>query len=730
VNRGRGTWRFLGLVTMLVGWTQPAWSQIVLAPPSLPDGILNQTYSAGISATGPGSGPITLSEVGAMPPGINFANSGNNGGFFSGTPTATGTYNFYITAAQVGVPSTTQAYSLRISGVLAVTTTGLPDGMMGISYSQQVQATGGVLPYSWVLGTYVPPGSHPVPESTLAMRGVRRVRPAASFTGILPPGLQLSSSGVISGTPTQTGTYTFDVTLTDSSSSNQQGTGATFTININPPNPVAITTPSGLPNGAVGVKYSTPLRAQGGQVPYTWALTSGTLAPGLQLGTDGSLTGTPTQAGNYSFTVTVTDGLNQTSSVTFTLIVVSGFAITTPSLPGGTVGVAYSQQINVTPTTGPYTFSVTSSSGPPGGLTLGASSSNPATTLNGTPTTSGTFTFTIQAGDSAGHTASQSYTLVIAPAPITIAPGKLPDGTVGTPYSQQLTATGGAGGYVFTIGSGAPPGIAVSSSGLLSGTPTAAAAFSFGVTVTDSKQETVTQTYQLTINNPPVSRPTITGVGTTAPPAQQPTISVTLQQPYPTDLSGTLVLTFAPAQGSVDDPSVQFSTGGRSVTFTVPAGQTSAVFPSATVTMGTGTIAGTITLTLHFTAEGKDVTPNPPPMQTIVIGPQAPVITKVTMTNTSGGIEVDVTGFSNTREMVSATFTFQAASGTTLAGGTQTISVGSIFSTWFNDPASSPFGSQFTFAQTFNISGSTSGIANVSVTLTNAQGTSAAVSGQ
>ena len=281
---------------------------------------------------------------------------------------------------------------------------------------------------------------------------------------------------------------------------------------------------------------------------------------------------------------------------------------------------------------------------------------------------------------------------------------------------------------MFTVGSGAlPGGITLSSSGLLSGTPTAAGAFSFAVSVTDSKQTTVAQPYELTINTPPVSTPTVIGVGSTAPPAQQPTISVQIGQPYPTDLMGTVTLTFAPATGNVDDPSIQFSTGGRTATFTVPAGQTEAVFPAA-VSLGTGTVAGTITLTLHFEADGQDATPSPAPTQVITIAPQAPVITKVITTSTSGGIEVDVTGFSNTREMVSATFTFEAASGTTLQGGTQTITVGPLFATWFGDSTSTQYGSQFTFAQPFTLSGSASGIASVSVTLTNTQGTSSAAS--
>jgi hypothetical protein len=435
------------------------------------------------------------------------------------------------------------------------------------------------------------------------------------------------------------------------------------------------------------------------------------------------MTGSPTQGGTYQFTVTVTDESGNTATGTFALVVGTGFSITTPSpLTPGAVGVAYSAQINVTPTTPPYSFSI-SSGALPVGLSLSMSGA-----LSGTPTTANTYTFTITATDGAGNTASQSYTLVIGAPPITISPATLPAGTVGTPYSQKLTATGGAGGYAFALGAGAlPGGLTLSSSGLLSGTPTAAGAFNFEVSVTDSKQVTVTQPFQLIIN-PPLPTPSITGVGSTAPPDEQPVIGVELAQTYPTDLTGTMTLTFAPAAGGVDDPAIQFSTGGRTVNFTIPNGQTTAVFPTATISLGTGTVAGTITLTLQFEADGQDVTPQPAPTQVITIAAQAPVITNVTASTTSGGIEVDVTGFSNTRDMTSATFTFQAAAGTTLTSPTVTITVNQLFSTWYSNAGSAQYGSQFTFAQPFNITGNASGVTSVSVTLTNSIGTSTAMS--
>ena len=104
------------------------------------------------------------------------------------------------------------------------------------------------------------------------------------------------------------------------------------------------------------------------------------------------------------------------------------------------------------------------------------------------------------------------------------------------------------------------------------------------------------------------------------------------------------------------------------------------------------------------------------------------MVTKVAARHTAGGLSVDVTGFSNSRDMVSATFQFQASAGTSLQTSQVTIPVDQIFGTWYSDANSHQFGSQFTFTQPFTISGNAAGITNVSVTLTNKQGASSVIS--
>jgi hypothetical protein len=717
--------RTTGVLLALASAAYPQFAPFALVPASLPDDIVGQAYSVVLN-TQNGFAPFksAIVSAGALPPGFSLTPiAGTTSLSIAGTPTQAGTFGFTVTVIDAQGQTASGAYSIRVSTVLAITSTVLNDATAGAPFSEFLQATGGVPPYTWMLGSVSSGGSFGTASARRGGKAWTRRDASSSPRPDLPAGFALSAGGDLTGVPPLPGAFQFQVTVFDSSATNPQSATANLVLNVNPP--PTITSPSTLPTGVVGVQYSTPLRAQGGTIPYVWTLTADSLPPGLTLGPGGSLTGVPTQSGNYGFTVAVTDVYGISAGQRFLVVINPAFAITTPSpLAPGAVGTSYSAHIFVTSTTAPYTWSVVAGT-LPAGITI-----NPASGIvSGTPTASGNFSFTIQATDGAGHTAVQAYTLVITAPPITIAPASLQPGTVGTPYSQSVAASGGTPPYTFSVGSGSlPGGITLDSAGNLSGTPTAAGTFPFSVSVTDTNQVTVTQSYQLIINPAALPAPTITGVGDTVPPAQQPAISVQLANSYPLPLTGTVTLTFAPATGSVDDPAIQFSTGGRTASFTIPAGQTTAVFSSTAFSLATGTVAGTITLTLDFQADGQDVTPAPRPTRVVTIPPQAPVITAVTASTSSSGISVAVTGFSNTRDMTSATFQFQGAAGTTLQGSQSTIDVSQIFTTWYANSTSAQYGSQFTFTQPFTISGGTSGITSVSVTLTNKQGTSSATS--
>jgi hypothetical protein len=159
-----------------------------------------------------------------------------------------------------------------------VTTTSatLPSAEVGQPYSATLTATGGVAPYGgWQV-----------------------------ISGTLPTGLD-PSTGSISGTPTKSGTHNVTVQVTDSESDPQVSTATLSLVTYG--NTVTVTTAS-LPAGTVGTAYSKTLTATGGRPPYRWAVASGVLPAGLVLDiSSGSLIGTPTEAGTFTFDVTATD---------------------------------------------------------------------------------------------------------------------------------------------------------------------------------------------------------------------------------------------------------------------------------------------------------------------------------------------------------------------------------------------------------------------------------------
>ncbi|MGZ6987468.1 MAG: putative Ig domain-containing protein, partial [Thermoanaerobaculia bacterium] len=126
-------------------------------------------------------------------------------------------------------------------------------------------------------------------------------------------GLSLGGGGVIAGVPTAAGTFTFTVKVTDS-----LGTTKTAVLTITVVNPPLLITTTTLPNGVNGSAYSVTLLASGGAPPYSWLLASGTLpnpaAPAFAISSGGVISGTPSAAGTFSFTVMVTDSATPTAN--------------------------------------------------------------------------------------------------------------------------------------------------------------------------------------------------------------------------------------------------------------------------------------------------------------------------------------------------------------------------------------------------------------------------------
>ncbi len=296
----------------------------------------------------------------------------------------------------------------------------------------------------------------------------------AITVGSLPPGLSLNTStGVVSGNPTTGGDYPFTIQVTDSLAATASVACEIDVLQVICNSP---------PSGSVGIAYSHGFPAAGGS-GYTFAISAGSIPTGTTLNTStGVVSGTPTTPGTFSFTVQVTDALATVSAVACSISIASTLAIGCDSPPSGSVGVSYSHAFPASNGTPPYTFAIISGALPTG-LTLNASTG----VASGTPTTPGTFSFTVQVTDNVGTTASVGCSIIII-STLAIICNNPPAGQVGVPYSHAFPASGGTPPYTFAIISGSlPTGLALNTStGVVSGTPTGVGTFAFTIQVTDS----------------------------------------------------------------------------------------------------------------------------------------------------------------------------------------------------------------------------------------------------
>lgn len=656
--------------------TVPAPPQLNSAP--LPTGYVNVSYSYTFQATG-GTGALSYASTsGTIPPGLTL----NSSGLLGGVPTTVGTYSFTVVVDDsAGLSATTsftvviQPQPLTIFGPATSTVTA------GSPVQITFNATGGVPPYTF--------GS----------------------TGSLPTGTTLSTSGKLTGTATTAGTFTFAITVTDSVNTQPPGS-RNFTIVVNPA-PLSVT--ATLAAGQVGAAYFGQFGASGGTPPYTFTVTG--LPAGLTAA-NGAVTGTPTAAGQYQVTVSVTDSAKGATSQTFSLTITAGLTVTTASLPGGTQNVAYTATLAASGGSGKYSWTA---SGLPNGLSVDA-----AGNISGTPTVTGTFPVVVTVTDTAVATAvitaSKTLSLTIAAQPLTVTTATLANATAGAAYSATLSATGGVPPLTWSA-TGLPTGLTVSASGAISGTTLVAGGASVTVTVKDSAGATASKTLALTVVLPAVQSVTFTGLPASSAPASQSNVQVGLGSAYPVAVTVNLTLTFQATSGP-DDPTVQFATGGRTAQVTIPAGATTSL---TAVGVQTGTVAGTATITAQLLAGTQNVTPAPAPTRSVTIPSTAPVLTSVTAASTGSGFTVTIIGYATARSITQATFSFTPSAGASLQTTSVTIPAASLFSGWYASSAATAFGSQFLYTQPFTVSGGTGSVASVSVTLANGDGTSAPV---
>lgn len=528
---------------------------IALPATGLAGGTVGSAYSASITVASGGTAPYSYAvTAGALPGGLSL-NAAT--GAITGTPSSAGTFNFSITATDsstgTGPYTATQSY--------AITVTDIPPVANAVSLTVAYNAA-----------------ATPV---TLNITG--GVPTSVAVAGAPSHGTAIASGTSITYQPTTGygGPDSFTYTATNSG-----GTSAPATVTVTVSDPVITTTASGSFAATVGVPYSQTITVLGGAQPWSgYQVTN--LPAGLSItGTTANsvtVSGTPTQAGSFSLTGSATDsstgnGPYTVSEVYVLTVAAPGLALSPAATTFNTAYAApYSQSFTASGGTGPYSYALTGS--------LPAGVSFAGNTVSGTPTVTGSYSFTITATDTgstgtgAPFAIAQSYTIVVGAPTVVVDPATLPNPSPGVAYSQTLTASGGVAPYSFALTSGSlPAGLTLGSGGVLAGTATQVGSFSFTVTATDNFGQTGSRAYTLVVGAPTLSMAPVAGT-LTAPYGSAYTQSFTASgSPGP----HTYVLTGALPAG------LSFSGSTLSGTPTAPGSYPVTITATDSVLTGTG----------------------------------------------------------------------------------------------------------------------------------------------
>ncbi len=480
----------------------------------LPNGYGNAAYSQTLTATGGSGTGLTWSVTSGASSlaALNLALS--SAGVLSGTPPAAGgSASFTVKVTDSASNTATANFSLTIKSGVTITAPSLSAAYPGTPYSSAAftAAGGNGGPYTWSMAAA---GGSSVP---------------AGFSINPVTGVITAASPVNAGNTNAT--YNVVITASDAAS-NSGSANATITIE----SAVAITTAATLPPGTAGVSYSTALAASGGSGGYTWQLTAGAASlanVGLTFNTTtGAVSGATPVLGSASFTVTATDSQSHVSApVTFSVTINNQLKINQTSLPAGNQGSSYSQTLTASGGSGSgYTFAETTSTLAGFGLSLASNG-----TISGTPTQTGTVSFTAKVTDSSSHTATQNLSIQIDGSLSLPASNSLPNGYTNVAYTGSVSGSGGSGSLALSITAALSPSngtlsaSAIGNTVNITGTPAQTGTESITVKLTDSTTgNSISQTYSFTISNP-----TAPSLPATNPP------SATVNQSYSATITAT-----------------------------------------------------------------------------------------------------------------------------------------------------------------------------------------------
>jgi hypothetical protein len=429
---------------------------LVVSPGTLPDAVFGLSYNTQVTLNG-GVAPYTLVNIlPSLPSGLQFAMTGANIGTFTGTPSRAGSYTFNMVFKDANGCSVNKQIALLVKQncpVISITTDSLVEAIAGKSLQIGLAVTGGNAPYLYEADN-------------------------------LPPGLSLNTSGVITGTPTQSGEVISTIRVTDFN-------GCTGRKQFR-----FIILPSGsLPSGTVGNSYLYYLNT-GSNVYRTYTLASGSLPTGLSLeGTYAAIYGSPQVSGFYTFSLTGTDAQGNQTTQQYSINISCPTLTILSDCPSSSLGNSYLVNLYTSGGSGSYVYSLTGGSLPPGLFFEGAYGA-----VYGNPTQTGSYSFTITSTDTRGCKTSRTYVVNISCPAFTIT-STLSSSSVGSSFLINLTTSGATGHVIFSLTGGSlPPGLSLEGYyAALFGSPQQTGTYDFTLTATDSKGCQAVKSFSMTI---------------------------------------------------------------------------------------------------------------------------------------------------------------------------------------------------------------------------------------